>query len=128
MHVREPPAGAKNPTVAFPVPFNVMNSSILTMVSLPASITGNGFTTSSILVVLGQKPLLVTVSVYTVVDEGFAAVVEAVGLESPVTGIQLYVSPPVAFSVVASPAQIADTGAMTGFAIGIMATSTVVVE
>jgi hypothetical protein len=110
------------------VPFKVINSSLLTVVSLPASITGNGFTTTSTMAVLVQKPLFVTVSVYTVVDVGCAAVMEAVALAKPVTGVQLYVSPPVAFNVTPSPAQIADTGSMRGFATGMMETSTVLVE
>lgn len=122
------PVGAKNPTLVFPVPFKVINSSLLTVVSLPASITGNGFTTTSTTAVLVQKPLFVTVSVYTVVDVGCAAVVAAVGLANPVAGVHLYVSPPVAFNVRPSPAQIADTGSMTGLATGMMETSTVVDE
>lgn len=78
--------------------------------------TGFGFTVTTDVAVPVQPPV-VPVTVYVVVEDGFAVTVLPVVAESPVAGDQLYEVAPVAVSVAEAPLQIvAEFTATTGFA------------
>ena len=94
--------------------------------SEPALTEGNVLMVTVTLAVEEQVPLP-TVTVYVVVEAGVAAGFAMFGLLKPVEGLQLYVVPPLAFSVVLLPEQM-DTGdpaLATGVGFTVMVTAAV---
>jgi hypothetical protein len=88
-----------------PVAVIVVGTPIQVVTPEPALIVGIGFTDTCTVAVLGQ-PLSVPVTVYTVVEDGFAVTFEPVVADKAVAGLHVYVVAPVATRPVDEPLQI----------------------
>jgi len=68
---------------------------------------GAAFTVTVTVAVLLQPAALTPVTVYVVVEDGPAVMLDPVVADNPVEGVQVYVEPPLALSAVVPPLQIA---------------------
>jgi hypothetical protein len=91
--------------VLAPVAASVMFTPWQTVWSTPPFTIGRGFTVTTTASVAVHPKGLVAVTVYVVVEDGFAVTLEPLVPLKPVAGDQVYEDPPVAVKVALPPAQ-----------------------